>query len=140
MTSTPPSPEVAYAAAPPLHLEADELMRLRPSGLMLKREWLLRHAAFSDRQTVDADPADGKAQTAALRPIQKLLAFDIEHGTTAGPIGPDNDEWADFPRGYVRQEYLAWQGEQGADIAQILPRRRSDGELYRSDDRRVFAP
>ncbi|MDH2393382.1 hypothetical protein QCN29_32385 [Streptomyces sp. HNM0663] len=130
MTSTPPSPEIAYATAPPLHLEADELMRLRRAQAIGDREWLLRYAALSDRQTLGADPADGKAQTAALRPIQKLIDFDTEHGTTAGPVAPDDAQWADFPRGYVRQEYLAWQDEQGADIAQILPRRRSDGELY----------
>ncbi|MDQ1013131.1 hypothetical protein QFZ82_007616 [Streptomyces sp. V4I23] len=38
MTSTPPSPEIAYAAAPALHLEADELMRLRRAQAIGNRE------------------------------------------------------------------------------------------------------
>ncbi|MET9427895.1 MULTISPECIES: hypothetical protein [unclassified Streptomyces] len=127
MTS-PPSPEVAYAPAPPLRLEADELMRLRRS--IPAREWLLRYAALGDRQTLNAHPYDGKAQTGALRPIQRLIDYDIEHGTSIGPIAPDDAQWAAFPRGYIRQEYLAWQEEQDADIAQMLARRGSDGDLH----------
>jgi hypothetical protein len=104
--ASPPSPEVAYATAPPLHREADELMRLRRS--IPEREWLLRYAALGDRQTLNAHPGDGKAQTGALRPIQKLIGYDTEHGTTTGPVAPDDARWAAFPRGYVRQEYAAW--------------------------------
>lgn len=108
--ASPPSPEVAYATAPPPHLEAEELMRLRRS--IPKREWLLRYAALGDQQTLHAHPDDGKAQTGALLPIQKLIRFDTEHGTTAGPIAPDDARWAASLRGYVRQEYAAWAASQ----------------------------
>ncbi|MDQ1013130.1 hypothetical protein QFZ82_007615 [Streptomyces sp. V4I23] len=90
----------------------------------------MRHAALGDRQTLGADPADGKVQTAALRPIHKLIGYDAEHGTAVRPVAPDDAQWADFPRGYVRQEYLAWQDANDADIAQMSPGRGSDGELY----------
>ncbi|MEU5108217.1 hypothetical protein AB0H07_39170 [Streptomyces sp. NPDC021354] len=140
MTSpTPPSPEVAYDTAPPLHLEADELMRLR--RLIPEREWLLRRAALGDRQTLTADLNDGKAQTGALRPIHKLIAFDIEHSTTAGPIDPEDNQWTAFPRGYVRQEYRAWQDQQmeqeAEDRAHIFPHRGPDGDLYDGDGRAI---
>ncbi|MEU4496983.1 hypothetical protein AB0F96_26960 [Streptomyces sp. NPDC023998] len=136
MTSpaSPPSPEAAYATAPPLHLETDELLRLRRS--IPEREWLLRRAALGDRQTLAAHPDDGKAQTGALRPIQKLIDFDTEHGTASGPVGPEDAQWDAFPRGYVRQEYLAWAWEQEADdMADSLPHRGADGELYDGDGR-----
>lgn len=55
---------------------------------------------------------------------------NTEHGTAAGPADPDDAQWAHCPRGYVRQEYMAWQDANDADIAQMLPSRGSDGELY----------
>jgi hypothetical protein len=132
--ASPPSPETAYATAPQLHLEGEELIRLRRS--MPKREWLLRYAALADRQTLTAHPDDGKAQTGALRPIQTLIAFDTQHGTAFGPVQPDDAQWVDFPRGYVRQEYWAWAAEQEeADLADSLPHRGHDGELYDADGR-----
>ena len=136
MTSptSPPSPEAAYATAPQLHLVGEELIRLRRS--MPKREWLLRWAALADRQTLTAHADDGKAQTGVLRPIQTLIAFDTQHGTASGPVQPDDAQWVDFPRGYVRQEYLAWAAEQEeADLAGSLPHRGHDGELYDGDGR-----
>lgn len=136
MTSpvSPPSPEAAYATAPQLHIEGDELMRLRRS--IPRRDWLLRWAALADRQSLTAHPDDGKAQTGALRPIQQLIAFDAEHGTASGPVHPGDAQWAAFPRGYVRQEYLAWAADrEESDLADSLPRRGHDGELYDGDGR-----
>ncbi|MFG2775309.1 hypothetical protein [Streptomyces sp. NPDC048350] len=87
-------------------------MRLRRAGRLSDRECLLRQAALFDRQTVNADPRDGKAQTYALIPAGKLLAFGVAHGTGVGPISPDDGRWATDPRGYVRQEYAAWTASQ----------------------------
>ena len=130
MTSSPLSADTAYREALNLQLEAEELMRLRRTGRIADREFLLRQAALFDRQTLAADPDDGKAQTSVLRSADKLRAFDAANGTSCGPIGPDDNHWATNPRGYVRQEYLAWQEGQDADRAQIFPSRGPDGELY----------
>ncbi|WP_330481411.1 hypothetical protein [Streptomyces sp. NBC_00724] len=138
MTSpaSPPSPEAAYATARQLHLEGDDLVRLRRAQATGDREWLLRQAALFDRQTLGADPAGGKAQTGALRAIRKLIDFDGEHGTAFGPVQPDDVQVAAFPRGYVRQEYAAWAWEQeAADMADCLPHRGHDGELDDGDSR-----
>ncbi|MFJ3817767.1 hypothetical protein [Streptomyces sp. NPDC090056] len=88
--------------------ETEELMRLRRAGRISERDWLLRHAALTDRQAMGADPADGKVQTALRTSIDKLTLFDTANGTTAGPLATDNPAWAADPRGYVRQEYAIW--------------------------------
>ncbi|WP_327388919.1 hypothetical protein [Streptomyces sp. NBC_01207] len=110
MTTLPPSPDTAYINAPNLQQETEEILRLRRAGRISDRDWLLRHAALADRQTLGADPADGKVQTSVQVSIAKLLAFDAANGTTTGPRTLDDPAWAADPRGYVRQEYAIWAG------------------------------
>ncbi|MFH8581739.1 hypothetical protein [Streptomyces zaomyceticus] len=59
-------------------------MRLRRTGRISDRDWLLRPATLIDRQTPDADPADGKTQTALQTIVDKLLACDTANNTNAG--------------------------------------------------------
>ncbi|WP_331732169.1 hypothetical protein OG592_41270 (plasmid) [Streptomyces avidinii] len=108
MTDFPPSGDTAYLNAPNVQDETEEILRLRRAGRISDREWRLRLAARSDRQAVDADPADGKVQTALQAIVAKLIAFDSANGTTTGPFATDNPAWAADPRGYVRQEYAIW--------------------------------
>ncbi|MGO4459941.1 hypothetical protein AB4039_21985 [Streptomyces sp. M-16] len=108
MTDLPPPFDTAYNNAPHVQEETEELIRLRRAGRISDRDWLLRHAALTDRQTPSADPADGKVQTALQRSVDKLIAFDTANGTTAGPLATDDPAWAADPRGYVRQEYAIW--------------------------------
>ncbi|MFE5711981.1 hypothetical protein ACFQ7J_14330 [Streptomyces sp. NPDC056501] len=108
MTYFPPSADTAYINAPHVQEETEELLRLRRAGRISGRDWLLRHAALTDRQTRGADPADGKVQTALQTSVDKLIAFDTANATTAGPLATDDPAWAADPRGYVRQEYAIW--------------------------------
>ncbi|MFD3728773.1 hypothetical protein [Streptomyces sp. NPDC058671] len=108
MTDHPPPFDAAYINAPHVQKETEELMRLRRAGRISDRDWLLRHAALTDRQTLGTDPADGKAQTALRTSVDKLIAFDTANGTTAGPLATDHPARAADPRGYVRQEYAIW--------------------------------
>ncbi|MFD9078222.1 hypothetical protein [Streptomyces erythrochromogenes] len=107
MNDLPPA-HAAYINAPHVQEETEELMRLRRAGRIGERDWLLRHAALTDRQTLGADPADGKVQTAVRTSVDKLIAFDTASGTTAGPLATDNPAWSTDPCGYVRQEYAIW--------------------------------
>ncbi|MGW3328309.1 hypothetical protein [Streptomyces virginiae] len=113
MTDLPTSGDTAYVNAPHAQMEIEALLRLRPAVRISDRDWLLRHAALIDRQSLDADPADGKAQTSVRVSITKLLAFNAANGTTTGPPRPrrpalDDPAWTADPRGYVRQEYAIW--------------------------------
>ncbi len=108
MTDSPPSADTAYINAPTVQEETEEILRLRRAGRISDREWLLRHAALTDRQTLGANPADGKVQTALRTSADKLIAFDTANGMTAGPLAADNPAWTADPRGYVRQEYAIW--------------------------------
>ncbi|MFI8769478.1 hypothetical protein ACIGN6_31865 [Streptomyces sp. NPDC053792] len=108
MTDFPPSADTAYINAPHPQEETEEILRLRRAGRISDREWLLRRAALTDRQTLGANPADGKVQTSSQGTFAKLLAFDVENGTTTGPRATDDPAWTDDPRGYVRQEYAIW--------------------------------
>ncbi|MEU2391905.1 hypothetical protein [Streptomyces sp. NPDC007369] len=108
MTAFPPSADTAYINAPNLQEETEEIMRLRRAGRISDRDWLLRRAAITDRQTLDADPADGKVQTSIQETFAKLLAYDAANGTTAGPRDTNDPAWTADPRGYVRQEYASW--------------------------------
>ncbi|MFJ6784491.1 hypothetical protein [Streptomyces yangpuensis] len=104
------TPDIAYANAPNVQEETEELLRLRRAGRIGDRDWLLRRAALTDRQTLGADAADGKVQTSLQGVLDKLLAFDAANGTTAGPLAIDDSAWEADPRGYVRQEYAIWAG------------------------------
>ncbi|TDU67904.1 hypothetical protein [Streptomyces sp. KS 21] len=108
MTAFPSSADTAYTNAPNVQEETEEILRLRRASRISDREWLLRHAALTDRQTVGADPADGKVQTARQTIVAKLLAYDRANGTTTGPLGIDDPAWVADPCGYVRQEYAIW--------------------------------
>ncbi|MEV7581644.1 hypothetical protein [Streptomyces erythrochromogenes] len=110
MTDVPPSADTAYPDAPNTQEETEEIMRLRRAGRISDRDWLLRRAALTDRQTLGADPADGKVQTSVQETFDKLLAFDAANGTTIGPLAIDHPAWKADPRGYVRQEYAIWAG------------------------------
>ncbi|MCY0946317.1 hypothetical protein [Streptomyces antarcticus] len=108
MPTLPPTFEATYINAPNTQEETEEILRLRRAGRISDRDWLLRYAALTDRQTLDADPADGKTQTSVQTAIAKLVAFDSAHGTSAGPHAADHPAWTADPRGYVRQEYAIW--------------------------------
>ncbi|MFE5718569.1 hypothetical protein [Streptomyces erythrochromogenes] len=109
MTPFPLSPDdTVYLNAPNLQQETEKILRLRRAGRISDRDWLLRHAALTDRQTLGADPADGKVQAALQRSVGQLIAFDTANGTTAGPLTTDDPAWAADPRGYIRQEYAIW--------------------------------
>ncbi|MCX5078815.1 hypothetical protein OHA84_37690 (plasmid) [Streptomyces sp. NBC_00513] len=108
MSTLPPSPETAYLNAPHVQQETEEILRLRRSGRISDRDWLLRHAALTDQQTLNADPSDGKVQTPVQVTIAKLVTYDAANGTTSGPRAVDDPTWAADPRGYVRQEYAIW--------------------------------
>lgn len=106
----PSSADTTYRDAPNVQEETEELLRLRRTGRISDRDWLLRRAALTDRQTLGADPADGKIQTSVQGTFDKLLTFDAVNGTTAGPLATDHSAWKADPRGYVRQEYAIWAG------------------------------
>ncbi|MFD0269632.1 hypothetical protein ACFVGY_24150 [Streptomyces sp. NPDC127106] len=110
MTTLPSSADTTYCNAPNVQEETEELLRLRRAGRISDRDWLLRRAALTDRQTLGADPADGKVQTSVQETFAKLLAFDAANHTTAGPLPTDHPAWEADPRGYVRQEYAIWSG------------------------------
>ncbi|MFI7359567.1 hypothetical protein ACIBTP_37260 [Streptomyces avidinii] len=113
MTAFPSSADTAYINAPNVQEETEEILRLRRAGRISDREWLLRHAALTDRRTVGADPADGKVQTALRTIVAKLVAYDAANGTTTGPLATDDPAWVADPRGYVRQEYAIWAAGDG---------------------------
>ncbi|WP_331745573.1 hypothetical protein [Streptomyces virginiae] len=108
MTDFPTSGDTAYINAPNVQEETEEILRLRRAGRISDREWLLRHAALTDRQTAGASSADGKVQTALQAVVAKLVAYDAANGTTTGPLATDDPAWVADPRGYVRQEYAIW--------------------------------
>ncbi|MFE9481221.1 hypothetical protein ACFYNM_21770 [Streptomyces spororaveus] len=108
MTDFPLSADTAYISAPNLQEETEEILRLRRAGTISDRDWLLRHAALTDRQTLGADPADGKVRTSLRTIVDKLIAFDAANGTTTGPRATDDPAWTADPCGYVRQEYAIW--------------------------------
>jgi hypothetical protein len=77
------------------------------------REQQLRKAALLNRIALQeaaryapevAAPAIREARDAA----RALAMYDRQHGTAAGPDGPDSRVWAGSYRPYVRQEYAAW--------------------------------
>jgi hypothetical protein len=78
-----------------------------------EREQRLRKAALLDRIALfeAAEYAPGVAADAiatAVSAARKLGAYDAEHDTSAGPIGPGSPEWDPCHRPYVRQEYAVW--------------------------------
>lgn len=116
-----PAPDVAYAGAPAIVREISNVLALttslhrldRPAGR--EREQRMRKAALLDRialfEAATYTSAPGGAAEAiatAESGARKLAAYDTEHGTGAGPIGPGSPEWDPSHRPYVRQEYAAW--------------------------------
>ncbi|MFE6056357.1 hypothetical protein ACFQ6N_36910 [Kitasatospora sp. NPDC056446] len=93
-----PTPEQAYADAPGTADEGRDLDAYRHRGnepIRRRRARLLRRAALEDRLALDQGDADAQRVAAALFTAGRLAEHD---GVTA-----DGD-----PRGYVRQQYLAW--------------------------------
>ncbi|KPC89934.1 hypothetical protein ADL27_38645 [Streptomyces sp. NRRL F-6602] len=76
-------------------------------GVARRREFLLRRAAVQDR-FARLYPTDASAAKVAGQFARALLAYDVEAGSSAGPLGAVDEAWADRPRLYVRQEYEAW--------------------------------
>ncbi|MEU6199776.1 hypothetical protein [Streptomyces sp. NPDC047061] len=113
--------EGVYAGAPDLLQEATALTRLAERwrveacaaalrgepyevGDVQERLYLLRRAVLSDRLAL-VYPDDEKFVIEAAHLADRLAAFDHEHGTHRGPIGPGTITWALSGRLYVRQEY-----------------------------------
>ncbi|WP_188304573.1 hypothetical protein [Streptomyces sp. CBMA123] len=91
-----PAPERAYADAPGIEEEARRVEALRTGAerrARLRREYLLRHAALSDR--VFLRDGDGLALAIALRAAGQLVEHDR--------ITVEGDQ-----RHYVRRQYLNW--------------------------------
>jgi hypothetical protein len=110
----------AYDDAPDVLSEMNAVLRLterlrRPGGRTPEavREQRLRKAALLDRialyevATYSPEVA-ASAVVAARDAAQAVAAYDRQHGTAAGPDGPDSRIWAGSYRPYVRQEYAAW--------------------------------
>ncbi|MGP3637938.1 hypothetical protein ACTU45_32220 [Streptomyces sp. 24-1644] len=121
MTTPAPDVQHAYAEAPPIARETVALLRLcrelgderpsyyPPASVNEIREVLLREAALIDRLALADPESNGDALKAAL----ELKEFDTRQGlgpgaTFEGVVPPYADQWADDPRGYVRQEYEHW--------------------------------
>jgi len=114
-----PLPDEAYAGAPLLLDELDDVLQLSAALLQDartgteeaadERALLLRRAALSDRLALAA-PSDTTAQHRAIRAAHVLMTFDVVHHTGRGEFAADSIEadGAGGPRAYVRQEYAAW--------------------------------
>ncbi|MFJ8697350.1 hypothetical protein [Streptomyces roseolilacinus] len=99
-----------YHGAPDLHEEQEDLVRNRRH--LPLRERLLRHAALTDRSTLDASAEDGKVVQMITSAAFNLANHDREHSTAAGPIRPDSlttNSTLPQLRAYIRQEYAAHQ-------------------------------
>ncbi|WP_017238148.1 hypothetical protein [Streptomyces sp. SS] len=114
-----PTPEVAYLSAPKMLSEAAALLDLsarRQAATAAavaaggtyedpdERTYLLRRAALADRLSIEYPDVEDFL-TDAVRLAHELAAYDRDHGTGQGPIGPDAIEWDPSHRPYVRQEY-----------------------------------
>ncbi|MGW4803099.1 hypothetical protein [Kitasatospora sp. NPDC004272] len=93
-----PTPQVAYATAPGIEDERQHIVwatrRFATAPASEKREFLLRRAAMSDRESLRIGDRDPRVETAAHLAALKLTAHD--------QVVTDN------LRGYVRQQYQAW--------------------------------
>ncbi|MFD5461800.1 hypothetical protein ACFWIQ_03100 [Kitasatospora sp. NPDC127059] len=92
----PPVPDRAYADAPGIEEEARRVQALGADAgrrARLRREYLLRHAALSDR--VFLRDGDGLALAIALRAAEQLVEHDR--------VTVKGDQ-----RHYVRRQYLSW--------------------------------
>jgi hypothetical protein len=92
--------------------ELAEVQRLQvlveePEGSSRRREFLLRLAAVMDR-LIRTYPEAPDFEAWAIRYASNLLKYDRKHGTSQGPVGPDDPRWKDGVRDYVRQEYDTW--------------------------------
>jgi hypothetical protein len=115
-----PAPDAAYPGAPEIVREISNVLALTTRlhradnrDTATEREQRLRKAALLDRIALfeAAEYAPGVAAEAiamAEAGARKLAAYDTEHDTSAGPIGPGSPEWDPSHRPYVRQEYATW--------------------------------
>jgi hypothetical protein len=81
-----------------------------PEGTHLTREYLVRRAAALDRLADHPQHPERAIDHIADADIyaRELLAHDITHNTTQGPIPAGAPCWTDNPRNYARQEHRAW--------------------------------
>ncbi|HET6358491.1 hypothetical protein [Streptomyces sp.] len=111
-------PETAYALAPSITSEISWAAYHsvgRPTGALLGREFWLRKAAVLDRLALAEDEdQSGDAVELATEAARRLIEFDRagEEPYAGVPHGPDHPHTTADPRGYVRQEYAAWQRHQ----------------------------
>ncbi|WP_433891764.1 hypothetical protein [Streptomyces sp. CA-111067] len=115
-----PAPDAAYAGAPAIVREISNVLALTTSLHRCdrtadgrEREQRLRKAALLDRialfeATEYAPGVAAEAIATAATAARKLAAYDTEHHTSTGPIGPNSPEWDPCHRPYVRQEYATW--------------------------------
>ncbi|MBV6700254.1 hypothetical protein KV557_24645 [Kitasatospora aureofaciens] len=162
MTNTP-TPAHAYAGAPDPVGEA--ALVLDYAGRLLRddlsqpehREYLLRHAALTDRthllaiDTGQADTMLGKLRSTAVAAARELVRFDLRHGTDRGRHAIGSPLWGtdDDVTAYVRAEYLIWRNSgpaerAGADIRRyttlgddliVMQNRLNRGEEVPLDER-----
>ncbi|NUK71103.1 hypothetical protein HRW23_20245 [Streptomyces lunaelactis] len=111
-------PETAYALAPSITSEISWTAYHsvgRPTGALLGREFWLRKAALLDRVALAEDEdQSADAVELATEAARRLIEFDRagEEQYAGVPHGPDHPDTKAKPRGYVRQEYAAWQRHQ----------------------------
>ncbi|MER6442345.1 hypothetical protein ABT275_39405 [Streptomyces sp. NPDC001185] len=117
-----PSAEQSYRGAPDVLSEAAALSRLAEFMLVeakisalreetaetdfpQERLYLLRRAALSDRLALEY-PEVEQFVVEALKTADRLVEFDRARGSHRGPAEPGARIWANYHRGYVRQEYF----------------------------------
>ncbi|MGD3106279.1 hypothetical protein [Streptomyces sp. YGL11-2] len=111
-----PTPEEAYANAPSLDDESEQIVRLLDAAEAYTeraREYDLRRAALFDRITLLPNQSPLAAEDAEAAAYLLLDADKSSDGDyRGGPYSPEHHAAEGNPRGYVRQEYAHWHAQQ----------------------------
>ncbi|MBW5420302.1 hypothetical protein GKQ77_01785 [Streptomyces sp. BG9H] len=87
-----------------------QILATESGGEHLYREFLVRRAAVLDRFADKPQPPEWAIDQIAYADsyARDLLAYDLMHGSTRGPLPAGAPCWTQNPRGYARQEHRAW--------------------------------